>query len=294
MSKIIFNADKTGSFDALISSIGEHQIRLIFSGKNIPESRILYSGFVVVNEHNNIVEGDYTDYKYKYRDLEDPNMFDLDNDNVPYIPASIPPDKGEEFVYRKEEDPETKNTDGISYTYTKDQMDNILETKLQELSDDCKEFIENGDSVLFEGGSKHFSYSLEKGDQNNIDDLFNYVMQTASGHYYHADGQSQEYFEPYQIFNIYSALKLNKLNSIARYNQLVLMLKDMVNEDREYTEDEVEYINQVSFKKTKLKGSFYKNFMANKTQNEEQMEALKQCLISKGVKFPEEKSEDNK
>ena len=289
MNSIVFTADKNNIFNAGVCAIGSNQIRITFYDNNIPDERIIYSGFCVVNEHNRIVEADYTDYKYKYRDTGDPRIFDLDNDGIPYIPSVIYNDKGEETVY---EDIDT-NTN-IEISYNKDQINNILDSKIEELSNECKEAIEFGADVMIDNSLNHFSYSLEKGDQINIEELFNMVLTTGEGQYYHADGKSQTYFEPYEIFEIYSAVKLNKLNKMAKYNQMVLMLKDMFSQDKEYTEDDSEFIDQVSFTKTKLKGDFHKAYIANTTKNNEQMETIKQKLINMGIEFPVEKTEEDK
>lgn len=289
MSKLIFNADKTGVFDARVSAIGPNQIRVVFNS-TVPEERILYSGFVVINEYNGLVEADYSDYKYKYRDVEEPHTFDLSNDGIPYTPtvSMKDMDKGGEVINFEHDEEEGE------VTFDKDSIAGYVESKISDLSEECKEEIEKGTQVMINDIVETFSYSLADGDQNNIDDMFNSMMQTKSGQYYHADGKPQQYFEPYQIYDIYSSLKLNKLNKIARYNQLVLMLRNMFSEDKEYTADDTEYIEQVSFKSTKLKGDFHKNYIANRTQNEDQMEALKQNLIANGIEFPKKEESDKK
>lgn len=287
MSKLVFTADKTGVFDARLSTLGPNQIRIIFND-SVPDEFLIYSGFVIINEHNGIVEGDFTDYIYKYRDVEEPYIYEVSNNRMPYNPDMYTmPERGE-IIYNTKED---QQKEVASFVYNKDSVSGIVDDKISELSEECKATIENGVGITINKELKHFSYSLEKGDQANVDDIFNSMMQTNAGQYYHADGETQQYFEPYQVFNIYSALKCNKLNTIAKYNQLALMLRNMFSQDKEYSDDDIEYLNQVSLRKTKLKGDFHKNYVANKTQNEDQMEAIKQKLIANGIEFPPEEKE---
>lgn len=62
-------------------------INIVFS-ENVPEDSTLTSGFKIINEHNGIIMGDYSDYVTIYRKLD--NIVELSNDGSVYIEPDIP------------------------------------------------------------------------------------------------------------------------------------------------------------------------------------------------------------
>ena len=209
MSKLVFIGEPKKKYDATIASIGSDQISVLFSSE-VPSEEVLTTGFNVVNEHNGIPQGDYTAYKFIYRkDVEgNANEVQLSRDGSVYIP--VPSGEGETEL-------------PVTPTLT---LAEVIALKKKDLATSCRVSIENGVTVVINGVAEKFSYSLEGGDQTNIDDIFNTMMQTGMGQYYHADGGSCKLYLPKDIFAIYTSQKLNKLRHTTYYNQLCMILKD--------------------------------------------------------------------
>jgi len=98
MSKIVFNLDPLNVYDGKFYQIGKNQIRLIFDD-SLPSESFLFSGFVLINEHNGFVQTNRTDYVYLYRRYDDGKTIELCNDNIPYIEPTPP----EPYVPTEEE-----------------------------------------------------------------------------------------------------------------------------------------------------------------------------------------------
>ena len=75
-------------------------------------------------------------------------------------------------------------------------LEDIRQKKISSLSSMCHDMIEHGVDVEIDGTKEHFSYSIEKGDQGNIDDT------------------------PEQIMAIYVAQKTNKTVQETWFNQI--------------------------------------------------------------------------
>ncbi len=99
-------------------------------------------------------------------------------------------------------------------------LDEIRSNKIASLSTQCHAMIENGVDVEINGVTEHFSYSIEKGDQGNIDDLFSLATATKLSQPYHADGGSCKLYTPEQITAIYVAQKTNKTVQETWFNQM--------------------------------------------------------------------------
>ena len=87
MSKIRFVALPEDIYDAAVSDIGPNQVRIVFpeGTESIPEIQDILSGFDVLNEHNLEVMVSYEDYNYIYREYTGGFLYELDNDNVPWV-----------------------------------------------------------------------------------------------------------------------------------------------------------------------------------------------------------------
>ena len=272
MSKLVFEAAKNEIFDASVYTLGSNQIRIVFANAaDVPGNDVIYSGFVTVNEYNHMVEASYKDYIYKYRDIEDSRTFDLDNNNVPYVPPTpVPPV------------PPTPPEPPVPPTLAE-----VLANKIAELSAACKTEIEDGVTISFDGNIEHFAYSLSGGDQNNIDDLFNTMIQTLSGQYYHADGGSCKLYTPAEIFYIYFFNKAQTQSAVTYYNQITIWLNDVFG-DAEDTEANRKAVEDVAWRVTPLVGKYLELYEAVLTQGQSQMEMFKSGLESKGVDFSED------
>ncbi len=93
MSKIIFLADKSITYEVSFAQIGEHQVRLVFEDTK-PSDKIILSGFNLVNEHNGYIQTIRTGYTSIYRTYDDnPLMIELCDDGIEYVepdPVIIP------------------------------------------------------------------------------------------------------------------------------------------------------------------------------------------------------------
>ena len=268
MSKILFAQD-TSVYDASVYTIGENQLRLVFAdAKDRPADEILYSGFDIINEYNpSIIEADYKDYKYKYRDTEDERVAEVDNNNVPWQPEPEPPVPPAPPV------PEPKLVD-------------VLNNKIAEFSNACRMNIENGIDLYIGGNVEHFSYYLGSGDQNNIDDLFNTMIQTLSGQFYHCDGGICKLYTAAQIFYIYFGNKANTQDNVTYYNLMSAQLHEKYDNAEDTAENRAE-VEALVYKQAQLEGSFLSTYEAATTQALEQLEAYKGKLIEEGVDFSE-------
>ena len=267
MSKLIFTADESTIFDASVYTIGPNQVRIVFTDSVKITDEIVYSGFITVNEYNHMKEADFTDYIYKYRDTEQERVYEIDNNDEPYVPP-VPPTPPEPPV------PPTPT------------LPEVLSQKIAELSNACRNEIESGVAIDFNGVIEHFAYSLSGGDQNNIDDLFNTMIQTLSGQYYHPDGGSCRLYSPAEIFYIYFLNKANTQDAVTYYNQMSIYLETTYG-NAEDTEENRNAVSAVYWKLTPLTGSYLELYEAVLAQGQTQMAAYKASLEEKGVDFSE-------
>lgn len=144
MSKIKFMEDIEKVYDGDFSQIGKNQVRLVFHDE-IPNKKVLLSGFNLVNEHNGIVQTPREDYTYLYRTYDDnPGMVELCNDNVEWIepPAPEPVPEPEPYVPTLEE---------------------VREAKIAEMEAAKQQLIYTGfDVTLTDGTTEHFTLTIEE------------------------------------------------------------------------------------------------------------------------------------
>ena len=250
MSKIRFVADQETIYDCTVSSIGPNQIRLVFpEDSELPDVSTILSGFVLLNEHNLEVMDSYEDYIYEYREYTGGNTFELDNDNVPWVepePPYVPPT------------PPTPPTPPEPYIPT---VKETLDTKMSEFSMGCHEAIEAGVDVDIDGVIEHFSYSLSGGDQNNIDDIFNTMLNTGLPQYYHCDGGSCKLYQRMQVFAIYATQKGNKMDHTTYFNQVRLQLEEEYKDMYDEQDEEINaVINAYVYKEVPLEGDYLANY----------------------------------
>lgn len=250
MSKIRFVADQETIYDCTVSSIGPNQIRLVFpEDSELPDISTILSGFVLLNEHNLEVMDSYEDYIYEYREYTGGNTYELDNNNEPWVepePPYVPPT------------PPTPPTPPEPYIPT---VKETLDTKMSEFSMSCHEAIEAGVDVDIDGVIEHFSYSLSGGDQNNIDDIFNTMLNTGLPQYYHCDDGSCKLYQRMQVFAIYATQKGNKMDHTTYFNQVRLQLEEEYKDMYDEQDEEINaVINAYVYKEVPLEGDYLANY----------------------------------
>lgn len=110
-------------------------------------------------------------------------------------------DNGYYIVYEYGEVPEpTPEPEPIEPT-----IDEIRQSKLDEISSICEQVIYGGVDVELSTGKKHFS--LTANDQTNIDSVFNAIVLGATEYPYHADGEPCEMYSASDVITLYIAAK---------------------------------------------------------------------------------------
>lgn len=205
MSKIIFLADKSITYEVSFAQIGEHQVRLVFEDTK-PSDKIILSGFNLVNEHNGYIQTIRTGYTSIYRTYDDnPLMIELCDDGIEYV-----------------EPDQVVIPDHIPYKPT---YNEILNNKINELSSECQIAIESGLTI----NDLHYSYT-EK-DQINLNDIVSTVKLTGLPLGYHADGQNCTEYSAEELMNIYIQLAMNKYCQQTYFNQSREYLKSLEESD---------------------------------------------------------------
>lgn len=113
-----------------------------------------------------------------------------------------------------------------------DRLEPMRTNKLNQLSQICNETINNGLSIqLSDGSTQSFSYSLEKGDQNNIKEMFDAVCMGAEGFVYHQNDGGCIFYSAQDVLIIYKALSMLKISNTTYYNQLKQYVNSLSNLD---------------------------------------------------------------
>ncbi len=200
MEKIKFNKNDN-IFNVRMTRVKDNVIK-IESEKAIP-NEIITNGFAIINEFNNSIMADYSDYKTIYVESAD---------NAYYLST------GEKYVEPTPENPEP--TEPIIET-----LENIKTNKISELNTICNKMITDGVDVEINGKTEHFSYTIE--DQANIDDIAQMAKSTNMEQSYHCDNGSCKLYTVEEITKIYMTQKMNKAHNITYANQLKLYVKSL-------------------------------------------------------------------
>lgn len=113
-----------------------------------------------------------------------------------------------------------------------DRLEPMRTNKLSQLSQICNETINNGLSIqLSDGSTQSFSYSLEKGDQNNIKEMFDAVCMGAEGFVYHQNDGGCIFYSAQDVLIIYKTLSMLKISNTTYYNQLKQYVNSLSNLD---------------------------------------------------------------
>jgi len=177
---------------------------------DIPDESELLSGFVELNEHNLIEQGDFSEFIYLYRKFDDCPHYILSNtiDDIYHEPVPEEPVVIEPYAPTLEE---------VQYS------------KINELSSICSMYITNGVDVEIDGEYEHFSYKEE--DQVNIKELFDLTLQSNTPMFYHSDNNGCKLYTVDQIISIYSMAAMNKMHHTTYFNQLKQYIKSLNNID---------------------------------------------------------------
>lgn len=200
MEKIKFNKNDI-IFNVRMTRVKDNVIK-IESEKAIP-NEIITNGFAIINEFNDSIMADYSDYKTIYVES---------TDNAYYLST------GDKYVEPTPENPEP--TEPIIET-----LENIKTNKISELNTICNKMITSGVDVEIDGKTEHFSYTIE--DQANIDDIAQMAKSTNMEQSYHCDNGSCKLYTVEEITKIYMTQKMNKAHNITYANQLKLYVKSL-------------------------------------------------------------------
>lgn len=102
MQKIRFKESNL-EYNVSLKSI-DNRIACIFNSQEDAQSAPISEGFVEINEHNGIVQGDYTQYKYVYNKVDDVTFVLTKDENDVYVePVEPEPFEPEPYVPTEEE-----------------------------------------------------------------------------------------------------------------------------------------------------------------------------------------------
>ena len=149
----------------------------------------------------------------------------------------------------------------IEYELT---LDEAKRKKINELSQICKENIENGVTIKIDDVNETFSYSIESGDQGNIDDIFNLAISTGLSQPYHCNGGNCKLYTVQQISELYVACKVLKAKETTYFNQMKQYILELNNKD---TIESITYGQE-------LTGIYLENYNAMMAQSQEIINAL--------------------
>ena len=227
--------------------------------KNAPISE----GFVEINEHNGVVQGNYEQYKYIYNKESDGVTVTLTTDKNDafvevkpsvtfsasvggiidgetvqtvdtYAELVIPTPIANENYKFVEWSPSIPNkgdvTESVSfvaifeYVPTEEELLSQLGIMKQ---DKISELSSACESAIYRGvdvNEKHYSYTLQ--DQSNLENAINISSQTGLDVPYHADGESCALYSLTQLQEIYVAEQVNLTKNQTYFNQMKQYILD--------------------------------------------------------------------
>lgn len=171
------------------------------SSTQIDESVFSY-GFVELNEHNLMIQADFSDMKYIYKKESDTSyiLTNTEGDIYMELPDPKPIPEPEPYVPTEEE---------LQILFESEKSD-----KISELSSNCQSAIYSGVDV----GDKHYSYTIQ--DQTNLKNAINIAAQTSLAVPYHADNESCSLYTLTQLQEIYTAQQINLTKHQTYFNQM--------------------------------------------------------------------------
>lgn len=186
---------------------------------------IYYSPIVDCYLHTTEEHGEYISFQNKlYRDTW------MSPTKLPetYIPVQVTAITEEEYnifmqaiqhdeVIIDEEDTEWPNYNEEPLIPDDGTIDFIRQSKLSEMSYECRKAIENGIDIEVKGEKRHFSFTTQ--DQLNLMSLST-MAQTSDIIPYHADGEQCIYYTAAEINTIIVAMNKHKIYHTTYYNAL--------------------------------------------------------------------------
>lgn len=206
MDKIKFTSNDKIYFGD-ISIVKDNVIKLYIA--DIPECS--YSGFYLLNEHNNEIMGDYSLYNVKYKDSDEVDTIYVSTGEIYVEPTLIEPTKEEKEAQKKAE------------------LESAKESKITELNATCAKKIEEG----IEYNNKKYSYTVQ--DQSDMRTAINLAKETGMEVPYHADGESCSLYDYTTITSIYIQEIMNLTVNQTYFNQIKLYIESI--EDVEKIDD---------------------------------------------------------
>lgn len=143
-------------------------------------------------------------------------------------------------------------------------LEEIKTRKINDFSSICKNNIENGVTIEIDGQDEHFAYSIESGDQGNIDDIFNLAITTGLSQPYHSSNGNCKLYTVEQISTLYIAVKYLKAKETTYFNQMKQYIQDC--EDKE-TVKSITYGQE-------LTGKYLENYNSMMAQSQAIIESL--------------------
>ncbi len=213
------------------STVNDYVLKITFSDKvNI---KTLLSDMSIFDDikmytQGGIICGEWQGFTTLY--LHQNNDVYLSNNGSVYIKPEIP-------------DPEPEIPDEPIKT-----LDEIKDEKITELSEDCKNSIYDGVTIIIDGNEEHFSYKSE--DQVNIKDAFESAKATGMSVPYHANNTSCKLYSPEQITELYIAEKTNLTRHETYFNQLKMYVMTL---------DNIEDVQSVNYGQ-ELAGIYLENY----------------------------------
>ena len=186
---------------------------------------IYYSPVVDCYLHTTEEHGEYISFQNKlYRDTW------MSPTKLPetYIPVQVTAITEEEYnifmqaiqhdeVIIDEEDTEWPNYNEEPLIPDDGAIDFVRQSKLSEMSYECRKAIENGVDIEVKGEKRHFSFTTQ--DQLNLMSLST-MAQTSDIIPYHADGEQCIYYTAAEINEIIAAMNNHKIYHTTYYNAL--------------------------------------------------------------------------
>lgn len=212
MDKLKFNKNETISIGKL-SYISNDIYKL--EVENITED-IALSGFYLLNENNDEIMGDFSNFTTKYKNTDEENTYYISTGVVYTEPEKKEPEKEPEKVLTEEEIAEQKK---LVLGFTKN-------NKIFEMSNACEAAIENGVEV----NGKHYSYTVQ--DQSNMLNAMNLAKETGMEVPYHADGESCTLYDYGTISAIYIQETMNLTTNQTYFNQFKLYILSISDVDK--------------------------------------------------------------
>lgn len=166
MELIRFKGDSK-IYTGTLSYLGEHVLSLSLTSA-LPGKNVYTAGFELVNEHNGIVQGDYSSYTTVYREYPGKNVVELSDDGRLYVEPAPQPEP-EPYVPTLQE---------------------VQEKKVRELNDAQQATIAAGVGITLTDGTKEW-FTLTSNDQISLMALQSEVASGAEQIPWHTSDQLQ-------------------------------------------------------------------------------------------------------